>query len=148
MASTPTRILTFAEFDKLPEPVSGRYELRHGETVLVPPPKHAHYLMQRRLRRLLEAAAGAQGEVEIEPGFRPQPDHEFWIADVAFVSRERWDAIPSNGDLMGAPELVAEVLSPSNTMAELIEKKNDLPGKWSPRILGCRHTAPARRSIA
>jgi len=73
VASTPTRILTFAEFDKLPEPVSGRYELRHGETVLVPPPKHAHYLMQRRLRRLLEGAAGAQGEVEIELGFRPQP---------------------------------------------------------------------------
>lgn len=38
MAATPTRLLTFAEFEQLPDPKAGRYELRHGELVTVAPP--------------------------------------------------------------------------------------------------------------
>jgi Uma2 family endonuclease len=43
------------------------------------------------------------------------PKYEVWAADVAFVSRERWEQGDPDGYLAGAPELVAEVLSPSNT---------------------------------
>jgi Uma2 family endonuclease len=36
-----TALMTVAEFEKLPDPPDGYYELRHGEVVLVPPsPKH------------------------------------------------------------------------------------------------------------
>ena len=59
----------------------------------------------------------------MEMGFRPVPDHEYWYPDVVFVSRERWEAIPAKGNLQGAPELVVEVLSPSNTAAEILYKK-------------------------
>ena len=31
MASTPTRLMTFAEYEQVPNPSGGRYELRHGE---------------------------------------------------------------------------------------------------------------------
>jgi len=55
--------------------------------------------------------------------YRPLSDREYWVADVAFVSRERWDAILDEGNLMGATELVIEILSPSNTAAELREKR-------------------------
>jgi Uma2 family endonuclease len=123
MATTPTRLMTFAEFEQLPDYHGWRQELYHGEPFNVPPPKHGHYLIQRRLRSGLESAAGDAGEVSTEMGYRPLPEHEYWIADVAFVSRERWDRIPRKGYLQGVPELVIEVLSPSNTVAEIRDKK-------------------------
>jgi Uma2 family endonuclease len=69
------------------------------------------------------AAAGA-GKVSTEFGFRPLPDHEFWEPDVVYLSRQRWDGIPDDGNLQGVPELVIEVLSPSNTVAEILEKRD------------------------
>jgi Uma2 family endonuclease len=122
-SSTTTRLTTFAEFDRLPNLKGGHHELHHGEVIEVSPPKHGHLRAQRRLWRLLEAAAGQAGEVEIEVGYRPVPEHEYWVADVVFVTRERWDQVPDTGNLQGAPELVIEVLSPSNTASEIRDKK-------------------------
>ena len=58
MATTINRLITFAEFEQMPDAPDGRYELRHGELVKVPPPKLPHARIQHRLRRLLESAAG------------------------------------------------------------------------------------------
>ncbi len=125
MASPPTRLVSFEEFEKLPETPRGfRYELRHGEPVQMPPPNRTHYLVQRRLRLYLEKAAGRAGEVDIEMPFRPLPEFEYWQADVAFVSRTRWDKTPDERHLAGAPDLVVEVLSPSNTAAEILDRRN------------------------
>jgi len=123
VATSTTRVITFAEFEQLPDPQFGRYELRHGEPVIVAPPKLKHSTVQRRLRRLLEAAAGETGIVDSEFGFRPVPEGEFRIADVVFISQARWQGIDLNGYFEGAPELVAEILSPSNTRAEILDKK-------------------------
>lgn len=123
MATTHTRLMTFAEFAQLPEPKGGHYELRHGELITVAPPKHKHYLVQRRLRRLLESAAGDAGEVDTEMAFRALPEYEYRVADVAFVTNARWVQIPPEGNLHGVPELVIEALSPSHTVAEIIDKK-------------------------
>jgi Uma2 family endonuclease len=116
--------MTFADFERTPEPRAGRQELYHGELREVSPPKHDHYLVQRQIRRLLEAAAGTAGEVDIELGYRPLPEYEYWEADIAFVSRERWDGIPRKGNLQGSPELVIEVLSPSNSASEIWDRRN------------------------
>lgn len=123
MATSTTRLMTFEEFDKLPNPSGGRYELRHGEPFLVPPPIHEHHLIQRRLMRMLENAAGDAGEVSMEFGFRPHTEYEYRIADVVFLSNDRWNSIPRKGILSGSPELVIEVLSPSNTAAEMRDKR-------------------------
>src|SRR5262249_34252190 len=119
MASVPTKLMSFAEFEQLPEHSFGRrQELRHGELIELAPPQLNHWLIQRRLRQLLETASGDRGIVDIELGFRPAPDLEFRIADVVFVSSSR---LSESGDyLCRAPELVIEVLSPSNTAAELL----------------------------
>ena len=109
-------------FGGLPDS-DGRYELRHGELIKLPPPKHVHFRIQHNLRRALEKAAGDTGEVGTEFGFRPKPEHEYWIADVAFISRERWLSIPDDGNLQGVPEIVIEVLSPSNTASEILDKE-------------------------
>ena len=125
MASPPTRLMSFEEFEQLPETPRGlRYELRHGEPVQMPPPNRAHYLVQRRLRQYLEKAAGSVGEVDIEMPFRPLPEFEYWQADVAFVSRGRWEQTPRERHLDGAPDLVVEVLSPCNTAAEILARRN------------------------
>jgi Uma2 family endonuclease len=124
VATSTTRLMTFAEFQQLPYSPAGRYELRHGEPILAPPPKYGHHLIQRRLRRLLETAAAGTGDVDTEMGFRPRAEHEYLIADVAFLSKERADQTSPDGYIEGAPELVIEVLSPSNTAEELIEKRN------------------------
>jgi Uma2 family endonuclease len=46
-----------------------------------------------------------------------------WAADVVYLSRERWTAIDPDDNLAGAPDLVIEVLSPSNTAAEIYDKE-------------------------
>ena len=48
------------------------------------------------------------------------PGHEAWRADVGFVREDRRVGISDY--LMGAPDLVIEVLSPSNTVDEINDK--------------------------
>ena len=121
MATTPARLMTFAEYVLIPNPRDGRYELHHGELVKVAFPEFPHIRAQRQIRRLLENAAGDRGVVKEEMPFRPLPEYECWGADVAYISRARWESI--DRWLIGAPELVVEVLSPSNTAAEMLEKE-------------------------
>lgn len=115
------RPLTVEEFERIPDPPGGRYELHHGEAVFVTYPVHKHKELQRRLRKLLEPAAEPAGFiVDTEFPYRPFPENELWGADVACVSAARYDAIEKW--LVGSPELVIEVKSPSNTKAEMLDK--------------------------
>jgi Uma2 family endonuclease len=123
MASTTTRPMSFEEFEQLPDSDWMRQELHHGELIEVPPPVQGHKIIERRLRRLLEGAGGSSGVVETEVGFRPCLSNEYWIADVAFVFSKRWADIPRDGYMVGAPELVIEVLSPSNTMKKMGDRR-------------------------
>src|SRR5271157_1739122 len=124
MAATPTRLITFVEVEQLPDPKEGRYELAHGGLVSVPPPKWKHFAMQSRLRGLLATAAEGSGiVVETEFGFRAL-ENDFRVADVALVSKARWEAVNPDGYFRGSPDLVIEVLSPSNTAAELLDKES------------------------
>jgi Uma2 family endonuclease len=122
MGATTTKLMTFAEFEQLPDDVCRRYELRHGELVEVAEPKHKHRLIQDRVAELLKPFAG-NGYVGIEVAFRALPEFEFRIADVAYVTRKRWDGIDGEDNLRRAPEMVIEILSPSNTAkAEMQER--------------------------
>ena len=71
----------------------------------------------------LEGAAGDLGVVAMEFTFRPLPEHEVRVADIAYVSRERWEQTDPEDNLRGAPDLVLEVLSRSNTAAEVFDKE-------------------------
>jgi Uma2 family endonuclease len=122
VAATPTRLMTFAEFQELPDPPGGHYELHHGELVKVAEPKFPHVRAQWQLRRLLEGAAGDAGIVHTEMPYRPLPDHEAWRADIAYISKARWDAIDDY--LFGAPDLVIAVVAPSDTMTALFEERH------------------------
>ncbi len=106
----------------MPDPPTGHYELHHGEVIPFPPPKMGHERIQERLRRLLERASRDSMVVRVEMAFQPTAEHEVWRADVGVVTKEREKATPDDAYLQGAPDLVVEVLSFSNTVDELSDK--------------------------
>ena len=112
--------MTVAEFSALPDHF---LELHHGEVVEVPPPTIKRQLIQRILRKLFERLASPGSYVEIEVPFRALPEYEMRVADVAYISPGRWENVDLNDWFLGAPDLVIEVLSPSNTAAEMFEKQ-------------------------
>jgi Uma2 family endonuclease len=115
------RPITVEEYERISDPPGGRYELHHGEVAFVTFPVRQHKELQRRLRRMLEAMPGADGYiVDTEFPYRPLAENEVWGADVACVSAVRYDTIDKW--LVGSPELVIEVKSPSNTKAEMHDK--------------------------
>jgi Uma2 family endonuclease len=119
-----TRPMTVEEFRQMPEDSGPVYhELRHGEPVPVVRPKHKHFVIQRNLRELLTPYAETGSCVDIEIAYRPLPEHELWVADVAYVAAAKYEQTDPNDNIRGAPELVVEVLSPSNTAAEMYENE-------------------------
>ena len=120
-AQSVPRPITVEEYERIPDPPGGRYELHHGELVFVTYPVHQHKALQRRLRKLLEPMAEPRGFiVDTEYPYRPLTENEVWGDDVACVKDER-DLAESKW-LIGSPELVIEVKSPSNSKAELQNK--------------------------
>lgn len=113
--------ITVEQYERIPDPPGGRYELHHGELVFVTYPVRQHKDLQRLLRKILETMAEPKGFlVDTEYPFRPIPEHEVWGADVACVREARHRA--ETKWLNGSPEIVIEVKSPSNTKAELSDK--------------------------
>ena len=106
MAATTSQ-LTVEDFRKLPEDSGGVYhELRHGEIVTVTRPKLKHHLIQARLRDLVKAMAPEGSFVEYEMAFRALPEHELRVADVAFLSAERFQQAGPEDNIRGAPDIV------------------------------------------
>jgi hypothetical protein len=90
--------------------IAGAYEeLRHGEVFVVPWPK------QR---------VASQFVVEVEMGFRALAEYELRKAGVGLIERERWEKAEVAEYIFGAPEIVIEVESPSNTAREFREKED------------------------
>ncbi len=124
MAATTTHMMTVEEFSRLPKDNGPVYhELRHGEIVPVTRPILKHQIIQRRLCRYLEPLAPAGSYLAYEVPFRPLPEFELRVADVAWVSPERWAATDLENYVRGAPDLVIEVLSPSNSVTEMNERE-------------------------
>jgi Uma2 family endonuclease len=115
-------LVTFDEFVCLPDPREGWYELHHGEVVLIPPHVWGHQTARGRVSGVLTDLAGKRGVVLVGLGFQPAPEYEFWYADVGFVSAERVATTNPDGYLQGAPDVVVEVLSPSDTWQELNDR--------------------------
>ena len=119
MAALPD-LITVEQFRRMQD--DGRaYELHHGEVVAVTPPKAKHHTLQRRFVRLLENRLARFGQIGMEFPYRPVAEFDRRVADVAVVSHARRDKIDPDGNLRGAPELVIEIKSPSNTDRQLRE---------------------------
>jgi Uma2 family endonuclease len=121
MSTLALPLVTWTDFTRLPErPETGkRYELHDGEVVIAPPACPLHIKLQKRIEQLLESVAGELGIVTIEFPYRPVLNLQYWFADVAYVKRADWDAMPPNDYPIYAPPLIVEVLSPSKTPAKV-----------------------------
>ena len=86
-----------------------------------PKPEHAHIARNIFLTLLREISVGYY--VDKEFAFRPASEHEVWVADVAAVDASLWQADNRADWFAPAPALVVEVLSPSNTAQEMIDKE-------------------------
>jgi Uma2 family endonuclease len=114
--------MTVDQYRLLPDREDVIQELHWGILVTLSRPKMKHAKVQSRLVRLLRPLAEHLGVVESEVAFRALPEYDLRGADVAFVSQARWDSTSGEDNLRGSPELVIEVLSPSNTRREIQEK--------------------------
>jgi Uma2 family endonuclease len=113
-------LMTVEQFQALPERQDVLEELHWGCPVTLSRPKPWHIKLQIRIADLLRPLLAEVGYVITELPFRAIPQYDLRAADVAYISRERWDAA-GNQELSGSPELVVEVLSPSNTKPKLQE---------------------------
>jgi Uma2 family endonuclease len=121
-AAAEPLLMTVDQYRHLPDREDVIQELHCGMVVTLSRPKMQHAKLQHRLAELLRPKAEHQGIIATEVAFRALPEYDLRGADVAFVSRQRWDATDDDDNLLGSPELAIEVLSPSNTRAEIREK--------------------------
>jgi Uma2 family endonuclease len=122
--ATTAALMTVEEFSKLPKDDGPFYhELHRGQVVAVSRPIPRYYLVQTRLRDLLQAIARPGSFTATVLAFCPTGDRDLRVADVAYISPERNAAWDLDNYFQGAPDLVAEVLSPSNTASEIYDKQ-------------------------
>jgi Uma2 family endonuclease len=91
-----------------------------GQLLLSPPPKNHHTKQQRALQKLLTRLL-PQGENYVEYAIATPAGTR--VPDVVWMSAEREAKMDATGDPTTlAPEICVEVMSPTNTEAEMMEK--------------------------
>lgn len=132
--STTTRLMTAEELFELPDTVQGSsrfYELIRGELRTMSPTGGTHGILVAELTTDLTifVRAGNLGYVfGAECGFKLAGDPDTVVApDISFVHRGRLDGVENVDKFLPlAPDLAIEVLSPSNTVAQIDEKIEEL----------------------
>ena len=126
---TTTRPMTAEELLNMPDD-GFRFELVRGELRKRSPAGriHGRHAMSIGASLAVHVKANRLGEVyAAETGFKLEsnPDH-VRAPDAAFVRRERAEAVGDDpGYFPGAPDLVIEVISPSDRYTEVDEKVSD-----------------------
>ncbi|MCX6598750.1 MAG: Uma2 family endonuclease [Acidobacteria bacterium] len=142
MATTVQR-MSVEEFLALPAHETEGCELHYGEIVYMAPPKHLHWLTREALLRALRPVAEPLGLIGAEMGFQCGDD-DIREADIGFVTHDRARGISVDGYLAGAPDMVVEILSASNSRAEMLEREMRC------LMFGCREfwtVDPAKQTV-
>ena len=138
--ATQQRLLTAEEFAQLPQPEDGsQQEFVHGVIITMPPPSFYHGLccneMSYRLgkhvreQKLGHVTCNDSGVILARnPDVVRGPDLAFW-------HRERLPEPPRSGYPDIAPDLVVEVLSPSNVFPQILRKVQQVsPGRHAGEV--------------
>lgn len=115
-ATKPLLPYTYDDYRTLPEDMSRRYELLHGDFYMVPAPTTRHQRILSRLNALVlqQVRAGKLGEVFFSPVdviLGQGNEREVVQPDLVFVAAHRIPIIKLHG-IEGPPDLVVEILSP------------------------------------
>jgi Uma2 family endonuclease len=126
VSATLTRSMTADELLAMPDD-GYRYELVKGELIQISPTGDEHGQVAMELAAQLHLYVKKQNLGRVyaaETGFKLESDPDTVRApDIAFVSRERVEATGTlPGFRSGAPELVVEVLSPSDRIGKVEAK--------------------------
>jgi len=121
MAARTFPLMTVEEFEGLPEPKGNfTYELHFGRLVKVGRAKKGHFMLQRFIRNLIELQLDSKKWlIDTEVAYNLVEGYDARAADVAVVSYERFDKVPSDGYLTVSPELVVFVKSRANRDAQI-----------------------------
>lgn len=125
--TNPNVRFTYDDYKSLPERMDKRYELLDGELLMVPAPSTAHQRVSRNVAFMLLQFVRAHqlGEVlyaPIDVVLGSGERREVVQPDVLFVSRAN-GKILSEQEIQGAPDLIAEVLSPGTEQRDRGYKK-------------------------
>lgn len=116
MAVRAKKVWTYDDLLRMPEPQDGkRYEILDGELVVSPSPSLRHqYVSVQMLRALMrEIQDGKRGLVFHAPLDVILSRTRVVIPDHVAVRADRLDILQRRG-IFGSPDLVCEILSPSN----------------------------------
>ncbi len=99
-------------------------ELWDGKLIMSPAPSFSHQRVVARFYKLLDAwvAGRGLGEAAIAPLDMVLAPHRATQPDVIFISKDRLGII--QGSVMGAADLVAEVISPESRRRDRIDKRD------------------------
>ncbi len=113
---------TYEDYQQLPE--GAPYELIHGHLVMSPSPSPRHQIIQSNLFFALSrfVRANQKGRVFSAPLDVQFSDTDVLKPDLLYVNHDRLDCIGEQS-IEGAPDLVAEILSPATAHRDLTEKK-------------------------
>lgn len=125
--TTPTARLTYEEY--LREPVTmSRYDIVDGEMIMSAAPHIDHQVISKRTFRPLDRLVleHESGEIYYAPVdiIVQQDPLRSRQPDLLFISNERLGMI-RDGRVHGGPDLVVEILSPSNSRADIESKLAD-----------------------
>ncbi|HLY30503.1 MAG TPA: Uma2 family endonuclease, partial [Ktedonobacterales bacterium] len=129
----PGRLLTLAEYAQLPDEPGWKQELTRGKVIRMPTVKDPrHDWIISRIDRALGAYVEQHGlgMVTLEQvGYNitlPGEEETGWAPDFAFVRAEHaeivLDAIEQGNYVPLAPDLIVEVVSPSQSRADMAER--------------------------
>ena len=140
-----TRRLTYEEYLDGPE-IKQRYDIVDGEMKMAPAPTVEHQRILRKLAFLLHQSVTENelGEVLFAPVdvvIQRQPLRTRQ-PDLLFVKEENSDIL--GRVVEGAPDLVAEILSPGNSRSDLDDKLADYAGLG---VQECWLVSPEARTV-
>ncbi len=107
---------TYEDWLSIPEDRSRLYEIVDGELFVSPPPRFRHQQVAMNLSRMLSNLTREHGLGEVVQGpvgVRLGAD-TVTEPDVLFIAADRLHIVDGKGIVVGPPDLVVEVLSPSN----------------------------------
>lgn len=131
-----TRPLTYDDLCQMPDH-GHRYEIIDGELLVSSSPARRHQKLAFRLALLLGnlVEANGTGEVYFAPVDLRLTPHEVVQPDLLFIRADRLDIYHARGIVEGPPDLVIEILSPTNRMVDQVRKaalyaRSGVPEYW------------------
>ncbi len=118
------KVLTYDDYAALTPPDSGNYELHNGQIIYMPSPIPTHQIVSNNLATdltifLRKHKLGRIFTAPMDVVFNPIDTFQ---PDIFFLSNDRLHLI-GDKKIEGAPDLIVEILSPSNKPKEMGYKK-------------------------